>query len=145
MNEQQVTGGHQDGATDSQGLSARAKKRAYKEAIRTLPKPRGALEPTLPERINRLNPSERHTLRLIVRSLKLRKIIRRTLAEAFWAREAERARAGVSASMQRLRAAARSHESSTRYERALTASVDALTFDVETTRSQQPTILEISQ
>lgn len=40
------------------------------------------IEPTLPERINRLNPSERAQLSSLIRSLKLRKIIRRTLAEA---------------------------------------------------------------
>lgn len=48
------------------------------------------LAPTLPERINRLNPSERHQLSCLIRSMKLRKIIRRTLAEAFWAGETER-------------------------------------------------------
>lgn len=48
------------------------------------------LAPTLPERINRLNPSERHQLSSLIKSMKLRKIIRRTLAEAFWAGETER-------------------------------------------------------
>lgn len=42
------------------------------------------LEPTLHQRINRLSPAERDEVSLLVRRLKLRKIIRRTLAEAFW-------------------------------------------------------------
>ena len=42
------------------------------------------MEPTLQSRINRLNPGERHEVRAIINRLKLRKIIRKTLAEAFW-------------------------------------------------------------
>ena len=51
------------------------------------------LVPTLPTRINRLNPQERAEVKQIIRGLKLRKIVRRTLAEAFWAGEEQRERA----------------------------------------------------
>lgn len=109
-----------------------ASKREYKEALRRLPQPVGAVSPTLPERINRLNPSERHDLQSLIRSMKLRKIVRRTLAEAFWARE--EAQPALD-SMQRLRQTVREHASSMSYERALTSfeppalSVDFATAD----------------
>ncbi len=102
------------------------------------------IEPTLPERINRLRPSERHELASLIKSLKLRKIIRRTLAEAFWNGEAQKIHDAASASMLKLRATVRAHESLASYERALTASGDATTFELTETRSpQQSTILEI--
>lgn len=110
-----------------------------RQAIR--PAPPRYIEPTLPERINRLNPSERHQLSSLIRSLKLRKIIRRTLAEAFWNGQAQQIADAASVSMQKLRAAARSHELLTSYERGLTASGETQTFDLHTT--QQPTILEV--
>lgn len=96
------------------------------------------LAPTLPERINRLNPSERHQLSSMIRSIKLRKIIKRTLAEAFWSRQADEiyaARMSDSGMMQRLRAAVRTQESLQSYERVLT------TFEPTVLQSQQPTIL----
>ncbi len=104
------------------------------------------IEPTLPERINRLRPSERHELASLIKRLKLRKIIRRTLAEAFWDGEAKKIALathgrGWNASMQTLRATVRAHESLTNYERALTGSGEA--FDLVETSSQHPTILEI--
>lgn len=83
------------------------------------------LAPTLPERINRLNPSERHQLSRMIRSLKLRKIIKRTLAEAFWQREEQK----THDSMQQLRTMLRVRESLTSYENALT------TFEPVYTRS----------
>jgi hypothetical protein len=87
-----------------------------RQAIRT-PDP-VLLEPTLPERINRLNPSERHQVQSLIRSMKLRKIVKRTLVEAFWA--AETSRLQRADSMLQLRQAARTRESLTSYERALT-------------------------
>lgn len=81
------------------------------------------LQPTLPMRINRLNPVERHDLRVIIRSLKLRKIIRRTLAEAYHLGEAQKARTQMH-SMQRLQRAACTQESLQNYERALTPSIE---------------------
>ncbi len=102
----------------------RAKTRAEwkrRQEIQT-PQPRW-LAPTLPERINRLRPSERHELQSMIRSIKLRKIIRRTLAEAFWARETQTVAESLAQpqdSMQRLRATVRAHESLMSYERALT-------------------------
>lgn len=78
------------------------------------------LTPTLPERIARLNPMERHDLGRLIRSMKLRKIIRRTLAEAFWARETQTiAEAQREGTMARLRAAVRQQESMQAYENAL--------------------------
>lgn len=53
------------------------------------------LAPTIPQRINRLNPQERTELGRLIRSMKLRKIIRRTLAEAFWQGEERRAHAAA--------------------------------------------------
>lgn len=100
------------------------------------------IEPTLPERINRLNPSERHQLSSLIRSLKLRKIIRRTLAEAFWNGQAQQIADAANVSMQKLRAAARSHESLTNYERALTGSGETQTFDL-TIAQPQPTVIEV--
>lgn len=124
MNKQQATG-PQDGETDCQVSLAPRSKREYKALIAMLPKPQGAIEPTLPERINRLNPSERHQLSSIIRSMKLRKIIKRTLAEAFWLGEERKAHD----SMQRLRATLRGRESLTSFESALT------TFEPVYTRS----------
>lgn len=118
-------------------LSGSSAKKRYKQAVAKLPKPVGALEPTLPERINRLNPSERAQVANLIRSLKLRKIIRRTLAEAFWAREANeleqvtRIMGHEPASMRRLKAAVRSQESLANYERALTPSVDAVDLSTQ--------------
>lgn len=89
-----------------------------------LPQPR-YVEPTLPERINRLNPSERYQLQALVRSLKLRKIIRRTLAEAFWLGEQRKALNTLydsqELSMQQLRSTLQGRESLMSYERALTS------------------------
>lgn len=107
------------------------------------PAPPRYIEPTLPERINRLSPSERHELGTLIRSLKLRKIIRRTLAEAFWDGEVRKMNDAATESMRKLRATARSAELLMSYERGLTASVDATTFDLDVTRSSQPPILEI--
>lgn len=88
------------------------------------------LVPTLPTRINRLNPAERHEVTRIIRSMKLRKVIRRVLAEAHWNREAEQV-----ASMQGLRRLIRSHEQRLSYERNLIASVDATTFIPQITQT----------
>lgn len=112
------------------------KKQRYKEALRALPKPEGVVEPTLPERINRLSPSERYDLSRLIRSMKLRKIIRRTLAEAFWNREADEVVAARGGTMARLRAAVRTQESMRSYEQALTS------FEPVITQSQQPTLIE---
>lgn len=98
------------------------------------------LQPTLPERINRLNPQERHEIKRLIGSMKLRKIIRRTLAEAFWSRDQS---TSMSDSMQKLRATVKAHESLQSYERALTGSDSALTFEPVITTSQQPTIIEV--
>lgn len=98
------------------------------------------IEPTLPERINRLNPSERAQLGTLLKSMKLRKIIKRTLAEAFWNGQAQQIHATMSsdaATMQRLRATVRTQESMQSYERALTS------FEPVVTQSQQPTLIEV--
>lgn len=93
------------------------------------------LQPTLPARINRLNPAEKHELQQIIRSLKLRKIIRRTLAEAYWLGEQQKhLDLRTSDSMQRLQAAARTQESLQNYERALTSS-DTPAFELQITKS----------
>jgi hypothetical protein len=47
------------------------------------------LVPTLPTRIARLNPAERGEVQRIIKSMKLRKVIRRVLAEAHWEREVQ--------------------------------------------------------
>ena len=101
-----------------------------RQAIRT-PAPR-LLETTVPMRINRLNPQERHEVQSLIRSMKLRKIIRRTLAEAYWARQdtelANLTSASAShASMQKLRAAVRRQESLRSYNGTSTTSVDLST------------------
>lgn len=104
-----------------------------------LPAPR-YVEPTLPERINRLNPRERHEVKQLIRSMKLRKIIRRTLAEAFWNRQSDEihaAQTSDSATMQRLRATVRTRESLQSYESALTS------FELVMTQIQQPTLIEV--
>jgi hypothetical protein len=109
------------------------------------PAPPRYIEPTLPDRIARLNPSERHELGRLIRSMKLRKIIRRTLAEAFWNREAETiasAQSSEHATMQRLRAAVRSHESLQSYERALTPSTDAVDLSTQL-MTRGPGLIEI--
>lgn len=85
------------------------------------------IAPTLPERINRLNPSERAQVSSLIKSMKLRKIVRRVLAEAFWERESAELAASLRPqyeprSMQRLRAAVRTQESMRSYERVLTGS-----------------------
>lgn len=92
------------------------------------------LAPTLPERINRLSPSERHQLGTLIKSMKLRKIVRRTLAEAFWQGEERKAQqalldSAALGSMPRLRASVKARESLTNYDRALT------TFEPQYTRS----------
>lgn len=102
------------------------------------------LAPTLPDRINRLNPQERHEVRVLIKSMKLRKIIRHTLAEAFWLGEAQKPLdPATSDSMQRLRHTVRAHESLQKYARALTGSDDALTFEPTITNSPQPTLIEV--
>jgi hypothetical protein len=124
--------GPTSGATDSpDSLSAqRERQRAeWKRRQAIQPSAGMLLAPTLPDRINRLRPSERHELQAIVRSLKLRKIVRRTLAEAFWLGEAQKPLHAPSDSMQRLRATVRAHESLTKYERALTGSSETETFE----------------
>ncbi len=105
------------------------------------PAPPRYIEPTLPERINRLRPSERHELASLIKSMKLRKIIRRTLAEAFWNGEAQKIADAASDSMSKLRATVRAHESLASYERALTGSGES--FDLHVTQSQQPSIIEV--
>jgi hypothetical protein len=58
-------------------------KKQYKAAIATLPKPQGARERTTAEIVARLNPQERHEVQRILRSMTLRKTIRRILYESF--------------------------------------------------------------
>lgn len=116
--------------------SSREKVRAEWKRRQALQPSHGTLlAPTLPERIARLSPSERHDLSRLIKSMKLRKIIRRTLAEAFWNRETDEIAA--SGTMQRLRAAVRSHESMTSYDSASTS------FEPVITQSQQPTLIEV--
>lgn len=100
------------------------------------------IEPTLPERINRLRPNERHELSQLLKSMKLRKIIKRTLAEAFWNGQAQQIYASMSsehATMQQLRDSVRSQESMRSYDSALT------TFEPTIMTSQQPTLIEVLQ
>lgn len=59
------------------------------------------MEPTIHSRLNRLNPAERNEARRIIHSMKLRKVIRRVLAEAYWSRPTN------ANSMQQLRSAVR--------------------------------------
>jgi hypothetical protein len=106
------------------------------------PAPPRYIEPTLPERINRLRPSERHELSRLIRSLKLRKIIRRTLAEAFWNGQAQQIASASLDSMQKLRATVKAHESLQSYERALTDSPNTTIYEAHITQSQ-PTIIEV--
>lgn len=138
MNEQ--TNGLQDGAITSAG-SSRAKQHAEWKRRQTLQPSAGVLlAPSLPERINRLSPSERHQISSMIRSMKLRKIIKRTLAEAFWDREVDEitaAQTSDTTTMQQLRATVRSHESMKSYESALTS------FEPVVTQSQQPTLIEV--
>lgn len=135
MNEHQQTSG-QAGQTRSPDAEWKRRQAIQPAAPRYI-------EPTLPERINRLRPSERHELSRLIKSLKLRKIVRRVLAEAFWDGEAQKIADARNDSMMRLRATVKAHESLQSYERALTASSDAATFELHETRSQQPTILEV--
>lgn len=128
--------GQPSGASDSQRADWKRR-----QAIQPA-RPR-YIEPTLPERINRLRPSERHELQTLIKSMKLRKIIRRTLAEAFWDGETAKIASAAGDSMQRLRATVRAHESLVSYERALTGSPDATTFEPTITHSKQPTIIEV--
>lgn len=126
------TSGHQDGETLSAASLDRVRERIeWKRRQALQPSAGTLLAPTLPERINRLNPSERHQLSTMIRSLKLRKIVRRTLAEAFWAREERK----THDSMQELREKLRSHASLTSYERALTGSSETTTFEPQYVRS----------
>lgn len=135
MNEQQATG-PQAGATDCQA-SLRAKERdEWKRRQAIQPSAGTWLSPTLPERINRLNPSERHQLSSIIRSMKLRKIIRRTLAEAFWQREEQK----THDSMQQLRATLKGRESLTSYESALTTFEPAYTRSTHGGRNDPPAV-----
>jgi hypothetical protein len=103
------------------------------------------LAPTLPERINRLNPQERHEVKQLIRNMKLRKIIRYTLAEAFHLGEVQKAQASMNSmnSMERLRRTVRAHESLQNYERVLTASDSATIFEPVITKSQQPILIEV--
>lgn len=142
MSEQQ-TSGPLDGAIACQDSSREKERADWKRRQAIQPSAGTWLAPTLPERINRLNPSERHQLSAMIRSMKLRKIVKRTLAEAFWAGEAQRMQDAASESMRRLREAARSATSLQGYERALTASVDATTFDLHETRAGESSILEL--
>lgn len=138
MNEQQtvaVASGRVTGKTDSQREQLEWRRR---QAIQ--PAAPRYIEPTLPERINRLRPSERHELSALLKSMKLRKIIRRTLAEAFWNGQAAQIHATMDSdatTMQRLRATVRSQESMKSYERALTS------FEPVMSQSQQPTVIEV--
>ncbi len=96
------------------------------------------IEPTLPERINRLRPSERHELGQLLRSMKLRKIIKRTLAEAFWEGQVQEiAQDNEHATMQRLRRRESARESLRNYEGALTS------FEPTVLTEQQPSIIEV--
>lgn len=139
-----VEAGPLDGANASAD-SSRAKERAeWKRRQAIQPSVGTLLAPTLPERINRLNPSERHQLSTMIRSLKLRKIVKRTLAEAFWLGEQRKAALALAEdpeffahSMKRLRAIEQGRVSSMSYERALTS------FEPVVTQSQQPTLIEV--
>lgn len=77
-----------------------------------LPQPT-LLAPTIPDRINRLNPQERAELGQLIRSLKLRKIVRHTLARAFWDGEQRRQQADAE-----VRAARRFESHCAVYDRA---------------------------
>lgn len=104
--------------------------------------------PTLPMRLARMSAPERAELSRIVRALKLRKIIRRTLAEAFWAGETARLQRELSdsaGSMQRLRQVARMHESSQNLERALTPSEGATVIETILTTSNGPRVIEVAR
>lgn len=144
MNEQQMNG-PLDGVTGSvDSLRQREKERAdWKRRQAIQPSAGTWLTPTLPERINRLNPSERHQLSAMIRSMKLRKIVKRTLAEAFWQGEQRKAMNqlydNAETTMRRLRATARGHESSPSYESALT------TFEPVVTQSHGDGSLIIQQ
>lgn len=128
MNEETQASGPQDGAIACRASSHEREHAEWKRRQALQPSAGTWLSPTLPERINRLRPSERHEVQALIKSLKLRKIVRRTLAEAFWARETQTAAQELyedprfyGHSMQRLRATVRAHESLTNYERALTS------------------------
>lgn len=126
MNEETQVSGPPTGVRD---LRARVRE-DWKRRQTIQPRAGTLLAPTLPERINRLNPSERHQLGTLIRSMKLRKIVRRTLAEAFWQGEARKdALSAQQGSMQRLRESVKARESLTSYDRALT------TFEPQYTRS----------
>lgn len=132
MNEETQASGPPTGARD---LRARVRE-DWKRRQAIQPSAGTLLAPTLPERINRLNPSERHQLGTLIKSMKLRKIIRRTLAEAFWQGEALKdALSSQQGSMQRLRESVKARESLTSYDRALT------TFEPEFTRSSGSEVL----
>lgn len=96
------------------------------------------LVPTLPERINRLSPSERHDLARMICGLRLRKIIKRTLAEAFWNRETDEIIAAQKeGTMARSAAARTSTHISYSYDQVLT------NFEPVVTQSEQPTLIEV--
>jgi hypothetical protein len=134
-----TTSGQQAGQTSGASGSPRDDWKR-RQAIR--PAAPRYIEPTLPERINRLRPSERHELQTLIKSMKLRKIIRRMLAEAFWDGETAKIASAANDSMSKLRATVRAHESLLNYERALTVSSSATTFE-PTITTQQPTIIEV--
>lgn len=131
MNEETQASGPPTGARD---LRARVRE-DWKRRQAIQPSAGTLLAPTLPERINRLNPSERHQLGTLIKSMKLRKIVRRTLAEAFWQGEERKALSNQQESMQKLRESVKARESLTSYDRALT------TFEPEFTRSSGSEVL----
>lgn len=138
MNEQQ-TSGLPDGVIACQDSSREKERADWKRRQAIQPSAGTWLTPTLPERINRLNPSERHQLSAMIRSMKLRKIVKRTLAEAFWQGEQRKAMNqlydNAETTMQRLRERVKQHESLTSYERVSTS------FEPVYTRTREQTLI----
>lgn len=96
-----------------------------RQAVR--PAPPRYIEPTLPERINRLNPVERREVQSLLRNMKLRKIVKRTLAEAYWSRDTV---PSTNASAPNSTEAEKLGEFSKSYARELTPSGSATTVPV---------------
>lgn len=128
MSEETQTSGRRTGATDSVASLHQREHDDWKRRQALQPGTGTLLVPTLPERISRLNPSERYDLQRLIRGLKLRKIIKRTLAEAFWLGEQRKAAQSLAEdpdffahSMKRLRAIEQAREFSRSYDRVLTS------------------------
>lgn len=87
------------------------------------PAPPRRVEPTVHDRIQRLNPQARYEVRMIVRSLLLRKTIRSVLAQSYWlgAPLPPAPPLNMSNSLQRLERTVKEHESLMNYGRALTS------------------------